>query len=144
MVPLSILHDYEGYLLLREIYDSVQQPSTPQSYRLSTAWHPEQGRTEYLYKGEKQGDYLLIVDGFIPSLSDVLLEDRIIPRSENLLCNAPPGIVLHLTPSNLDNYRRIRNYVENDTITREGNPEILDAPPRQVDGCDGLITTLPP
>lgn len=46
MVPLSILLDYEGYLLLREIYDSVQQPSTPQSYRLSTAWHPEQGRTE--------------------------------------------------------------------------------------------------
>jgi hypothetical protein len=143
MVPLSILLDYEGHLLLNEIYDSMQ-PSTPQSYRLSTSWHPEQGRTEYLYKGEKQGDYLLIVDGFIPSLSDVLLEDRIILRSENLLCNAPPGIVLHLTPSNLDNYRRIRNYVENDTITREGNPEILDAPPRQVDSCDGLITTLPP
>ena len=144
MVPLSILLDYEGYLLLREIYDSVQQPSTPQSYRLSTAWHPEQGRTEYLYKGEKHGDYLLIVDGFIPSLSDALMEDRIIPRSENLLCNAPPGIVLHLTSSNLDNYKRIRSYVENDTITREGNPEILDAPLRQVDGCDGLITTLPP
>ena len=38
MVPLSILLDYEGYLLLREIYDSVQQPSTPQSsgYRIAS------------------------------------------------------------------------------------------------------------